>query len=793
VANLSRIILILSLLSPVYGQTKLGRVVLTVVDESGAPVPGVVIQIQSGQTHVLQSSVTNGSGEAIFRGLPFGAYVALIDDSRFEPATQPLLVSTEVSQSLKVQLKIKRLSSEVAVSEPLPLVDPQKTNSSLYRGEEQIRKRFASLPNRDSINMVASLPGWVLESNGVLHPRGLEYQTQYVFDGVPIFDNRSPGFASAPLMDATDSLEVITGGIPAEFGRKLGGVINVTSRSATNQGRGEFELQGGSHSLLGAGLQLNGTLGKMGYSGVISASHTNRYLDPPSTENFHNQANLASGFLRLDYIPNVDNAFRIFAWANGTHLQVPNEPFQQQAGQEQSRENREQNLTISWERYYSSRATSSVSAYARHMASNLDSNPFSTPVISHQNREFETYGALGSFSWVYGNHQLKVGGDTILAPVRESFSFAVSDRTFFADESDEPEGEADNPVLAFTPDNPFHFYKRSNSFEYSFYLQDRWNWKNLTANLGLRYDGYHFLVQDQAWSPRVGLGYFVPLTRTNIHFAYDRAFQTPSIENLLLTSSPEAQTLSPVRSSAGKGSHPVPTSLAHFYEFGFSQALGRWIRLDGHVFRRDIRNFEDDDVFFNTGVTFPITLRRARIKGAELRVELQGWQGLSGFASYSNLLGYAFSPVTGGLFLGEEMRQLGSNVQLPISQDQRNTLNCQIYYQPKRSSWWVALGIRYESGLPVELDEVPESVLSNFFSRAILDQVNFSRGRIKPRHLWDVSSGLRLWKQEHRQAVLQMDLINITNRFYLINFDSLFSGTALGLPRTLAMKLSYQF
>ena len=164
VANLSRILLILSLLSPVYGQTKLGRVVLTVVDESGAPVPGVVIQIQSGQTHVLQSTVTNGSGEAIFRGLPFGAYVAVIDDSRFEPVTQPLLVNTEVSQSLKVQLKIKRLSSEVAVSESVPLVDPQKTNSSLYRGEEQIRKRFASQPNRDSINMVASLPGWVLDS-----------------------------------------------------------------------------------------------------------------------------------------------------------------------------------------------------------------------------------------------------------------------------------------------------------------------------------------------------------------------------------------------------------------------------------------------------------------------------------------------------------------------------------------------------------------------------------------------------------------------------------------------------
>ena len=318
------VLMLIGFLLPLYGQTRLGRVVVQIQDESSTVVPGVTVFIASNQTHVSMNLLTNDWGEAVFQGLQFGAYRVAVDDSRFEPNTQDFLVSTEVSQSLLLRLKVRGFASQVTVSGFSPLVDPQKDSSSLYQGETQIRQRLASLPNRDFVDMVGSLPGWILEANGVLHPRGSEYQTQYVSDGVPMYENRSPGFASAPLLESVDSFEVITAGIPAEFGRKLGGVINVASYNASDQNRGTLDLFGGNQAILGGAFRLSGSTGKLFYSGALSASHTNRYLDPPDVENFHNQSNLGSGFMRWDYTPDKENVFRLFGWANYTHLQVPN-------------------------------------------------------------------------------------------------------------------------------------------------------------------------------------------------------------------------------------------------------------------------------------------------------------------------------------------------------------------------------------------------------------------------------------------------------------------------------------
>ena len=81
-------------------------------------------------------------------------------------------------------------------------------------------------------------PGWLLEANGILHPRGSEYQTQFVVDGLPMTDNRSPVYAPEPGADDVHSITIMTGGYPAEYGRKLGGVIEVVTSSTARQGFG---------------------------------------------------------------------------------------------------------------------------------------------------------------------------------------------------------------------------------------------------------------------------------------------------------------------------------------------------------------------------------------------------------------------------------------------------------------------------------------------------------------------------------------------------------------------------
>jgi hypothetical protein len=253
----------------------------------------------------------------------------------------------------------------------------------------------------------------------------------------------------------------------------------------------------------------------------------------------------------------------------------------------------------------------------------------------------------------------------------------------------------------------------------------------------------------------------------------------------------------------------VPASRANFFEVGLRKPLGSVLRVDLSHYWRTFRNAIDDDVFLNTGLSFPITFDTARIEGTELRLEMPLWRRFSSFVSYSNMLGRAASPVTGGLFLeGGEAAELREGVEhFPITQDQRNTVAAQLRFEPHRRVWLMA-GLRYGSGLPVELedddddDEEEEEEKEEMddgdddgqpISQAILDKINFERGRVKPNLSLDFSVGARVWEDDPRSLTLQFDLRNAAGRLNVINFSGLFSGTALAPGRQASVQMRLRF
>jgi hypothetical protein len=191
-------------------------------------------------------------------------------------------------------------------------------------------------------------------------------------------------------------------------------------------------------------------------------------------------------------------------------------------------------------------------------------------------------------------------------------------------------------------------------------------------------------------------------------------------------------------------------------------------------------------------VSFPIAFAKAQIVGEEARIEIPRWGRFSGYVSYANQIGIAQGPIVGGLFLGSDaVSGLTNTSRFPVTQDQRNTVRARVRFQATDHLWF-ALGGQYGSGLPADTGADPNFLLAQYGS-AILDRVNLPRGRVKPNFALDAAAGLEVYRKEQRSAALQIQAANLTDRVNVINFASLFSGTAVAPPRSISTRLKLTF
>ena len=733
-----------------------GELSLVVRDPSGAPLAAGVKLVGKLSQFRAESDADDG-GRWRAKHLPFGPYLLQVSRPGFDPYVATVEIRSEIPQIREITLALESVETAIQVLDSSSLVDPRQTGTVFQVERKRLEERPFSMPGRGTAGLVNTLPGWLMEANAVLHPRGSEYDTQYVVDGMPLTDNRSPAFAPAMETDELEAVHVFTANIPAEYGRKLGGVIELFTRRNDAPGHHpEFVLRGGSCSSAESFVSDSYLRGRTAIYAGLRLGTTARFLDPPALENYTNHAGTAGAAFRIERDLGPRDRLQAYLQSNSVNFLVPNDLRQQQAGQRQDRRNQETAGRVSYQHVFTSAIVSAVRAQVRDLSARLWSNPLSTPVDAEQDRGFREIYAASHFTAQKGAHLLKTGADIQSAGLRESFAFRQR------------------------AGQDFRFQARQRSREAGAFVQDHWQRGGVTLDAGLRWDHYRLLVRESALSPRLGLAYYWDKPGLVLHASYDRAFQTPAIENLLLAGAFEGL--------------PVRPSRAHFYEVGLRKGFGRLLRVEANQFWRRFRQFADDEVFLNTGISFPIAFTRALIHGAEARIEIPGWRGLSGYAGWSNLSGTAFLPLTGGLFLeteeGKLPRDRGS---FPITQDQRNTARAQLRYQAHPRLWF-AVSAQYSSGLPVELE--PGAAPDDFqpgVSARILERVNFSRGRIRPASGWDVSAGAQIWKRENRSARLQVDLLNAGDRLNLINFSGLFSGTAIAPPRSLGAQLRIQF
>ena len=769
-----------------FAQMTDGKLTVEVVDPSGRGVPAEV-ELAARSPEFLAQLVADAQGHAHLHRLPLATYRLVVRHSGFVPHEQEVELRSAVPRSIEVVLQVPTVDEEITVTTAPPLFEPSRPAPPLRAGRRLLDEAMGTTLGRSTVDVVTTMPGWLLEANAVLHPRGSEYDTQYVVDGIPMYENRSIAHAPAFENAEFEAVNVLTAGIPAEYGRRLGGVIALDSLNhARDLDSTEMRVQLGAYgNRMGSFSHQNpGRRGEISFG--LHGGMTDRYLDPPSLENFTNKGSSGSAFLRMsrDLSEEGDRA-TVYLRSGRTRFLVPNDLAQQAAGQRQDRRAGDSTGQFHYSRTLSSSSLLLVRGSIRDVRSELWSNSLATPVYILQDRGLREAVLLGSVTFEGERHSVKVGGDVRSARIREMFVLAEPDEL--------PEFDLD-------------FRGRRTSTDTSFFVQDEFRVGNFAANMGVRLDYHRLVISDTALSPRLAASYFIPGVGLQVFASYDRIFQPPPYENLLLSSAAANLDLDDV-----EGALPVPANRAHFFEVGARRPVGNFLRVDVKHYWRRLRNLIDDDVFLNTGIQFPITFDSAEVEGTEVRLDLPRWRGLSGFLSYSNMLGRASSPVTGGLFIqGGEAEELRDVVEeFPISQDQRNTVAAMVRVE-LHPQIWVSGGIRYGSGLPFELEDDDDDDDGDDddddgddddagdrhdqpIPKAILDQINFERGRVRPNLSLDFSIGARIWEGGKRRATLQFDLRNATDRLNVINFSGLFSGTALAPGRQATLQLRVHF
>jgi TonB-dependent Receptor Plug Domain len=765
-------ILLLAVGWPLLAQVNTGELRMRVTDPAGLSLKAL-ITVSSDADQYRNQFATDDGGLVDIQGLAYGIYLVNAEKQGFAPTMESVEVRSAIPVEHTIKLTIPLVATVVTVSEVDTLIDPYAPSSIMRIGSQQIDDRLASLPGRSVQDLVNTQPGWLYEGNAVLHPRGSEYQTQFVIDGIPLTDNRSPSFGPEIKADDVDSMSIYTAGFPAEYGRKMGGVVELNTRQETVAGlHGQLILSGGSYDTASSYGRLQDIWGKNTFGASASGSMTAHYLNPVVPENYTN--NGTTGDFSVNYERDITDRDRLNLSVRHelSRFDIPNELVQEQAGQRQNGDNFETLGTVHYQHLFSADALGTLAGMVRDNANDLFSNENSTPVIAFQHDHFREIYFKGTFSLHHGNQEFKAGVESDTAFLHENFNYLITDPTQF--DEDAP------PSLSLTA--------QRTDFEQSAFVEDLIRLGKWTVSAGLRWDHYQLLLNQNAFSPRISIGRYVPSLNMVMHFSYDRVFQTPSFENILISSSTEIDALSDQFLRL-----PVQPSRGNYYEGGLSKGFSHWARVGVNFYRRDVSNYADDDQLLNTGVSYPIAFDKSVIYGAEGKLEVVRLGKLSGFVSYSYMVGNVWFPVTGGLFLGDDANNAVSQLtgHFPDSQDQRNTVRTRFQYQVTHRVW-VASGLSSGSGLPFAFTGTEDEALAQY-GPEVINRINFDRGRIRPLLSVNASLSMDIYKRDKLNMRFQADGDNLNSRLNVIDFGGLFSGNAIGPGRSYGLRLNTNF
>jgi len=728
----------------------------TVTDATGAIILGATVKIHNQVSGLERTTQTDASGQFSFQNVPFNPYHLTVTAKGFSSYTQEVELRSVLPTTLTITLQAVVAAETITVHEtPGELVE---TDSTFHSDVDKNQLDRLPMPTESagiSGAVERTTPGVSEDSNNQMHGLGDHAENTIAVDGQANSDQTSKTFSNQIPSGSIQSMEVIAGAPPAEFGGKTSLVVKVNTRSGQGVATptGSLTASYGSFGTTNASFDL--AYGGKNWGNFIALSGTNggRFLDTPEFVVRHARGNVENFFDRADYQIATGNTVHLdLAWTR-SWFQTPQtsdnlnigvlDPFGNPVPpMDQRSQIKTYNVAPSWTRLLSPTMVFNLGGYARHDDYHYypSGNPFADlgPLNLQretigQHRTLLNAGVHSDLSWVRGVNNMKFGATYQQTFLDEANSLGIVDLTLNA-----PCVDANGiPVLAAgianptacsaagyfpnqtgmsanpgaTPTNPYPFFNpillpydltRGGSLygfighadikELALYAQDTITVKQWSFNLGLRVDVYNGLSSASELQPRIGIAYSIKPSSTVLRISYARTMETPFNENLVL--------------SNNGCNYPVIAALVpcipatmrpgfrNEFHAGFEQAFGRYLVFDGEYIWKYTHNAFDFSVLGNTPITFPIEWNNSKIPGYAASLHMPAIHGLSASTVFSSVAARFFPPQNGGL--GATVGQNG--LPFRIDHDEKFNQSTHLQYQPWKNGPWFAFSWRYDSG-----------------------------------------------------------------------------------------------
>ena len=763
-----------------HAQGSAGTVRGAVTDPAGAIIAGASVTIQNPVSGYSRQTQSDSAGHYEFTNLPLNPYHLTVKASGFNVSTEDVDVSSVIPVAVATTLKVGIATEEVTVTaEDLIESDPTD-HTDIDRG------LFEKVPLESQSSSLSSLvtlssPGIAADSNGLFHGLGDHASNSFSIDGQPITDQQSKIFSNQLPSNSVQSLEVIDGAPPAEYGGKTSVVIVATTRS----GQGVTTPTGSISTSYGTFGSATGSV-DLSYGGKdwgnfieVDGLNTGRFLDPPEFSVFHSKGNEFNLFDRIDrQLTNADSV-HLNLELSRSWFQTPNTfdnlgvenvvsggtganpVFGTVGDTDQKSKIVTFNIAPSYTHTFGPSAVLNVDTYVRR--DNYNYYPSHNPLADlgdiqnetiGQGRTLTNAGLHASVSYVKGANNAKFGVQYAQTLLRENDTLAIVNSTLNSPCVD----ASGNPLPGFTSPNqcagagafsndpsaggsfdpdllPYDltrgggYYKfdgHTDIKELGLYAEDQIKAGNWLFNLGMRGDLYNGLAIARQAEPRVGVSYTFKPTSTVLRVSYARTLETPFNENLVLSSQGcGSAVLSPLLACTPGVSTTLEPGFRNEFHAGLTQAFGKNLVFSGEYIWKYTHNAFDFSILGNTPIFFPIDWHNSKIPGFALKTSVPNFHNFSAFVVMSSVAARFFPPQAAGA--GATVGQSGFPFR--IDHDEKFNQTTHVQYQlPGKFSPWFGFNWRYDSGLVAGSAPCYNVVGANTLCTPISIQINGQPG-----------------------------------------------------------------